>query len=268
MGHADPALVDQLAAHVSDWRVGHVGLFTLGICGAQGCGKSTLVAGLAQRLEGEGLRVASLSLDDLYLTRSERQRLASEVHPLFATRGVPGTHDVALGLATIEALTRGEAAPLPRFDKGRDDRAPESEWLRAPAGTDVLLLEGWCLGAIPQPEADLVRPANALEAAEDPHAIWRAHANAALAGPYQPLFAQLDRLVFLAAPGWQVVARWREQQEAELRAHSPGAMSPAQVTRFIQHYERLTRWILAEMPRRADLTVRLGEEREVLAPPL
>lgn len=266
MSRADPALVDQLAAHVSAWRTGHTGLLTLGISGAQGSGKSTLVAGLAQRLEGEGLRVATLSLDDLYLTRAERQRLAREVHPLFATRGVPGTHDVALGLATIAALARGEAAPLPRFDKGRDDRAPESEWLRAPAGTDVLLLEGWCLGAVPQPEADLVRPVNTLEAAEDVGGIWRAHANAALAGPYRQLFAAIDRLVLLAAPGWHVVAKWREQQEAELRMRSPGAMGPAEVTRFIQHYERLTRWILAEMPQRADLTVQLGEGREVLQP--
>lgn len=269
MTDSSPELVTRLLTAVARWRAQHgERLFTLGLCGAQGSGKSTLVAALEQRLAAGRVRVASLSLDDLYLTQAERQRLAREVHPLFATRGVPGTHDVALGFATITALARGEAAPLPRFDKGRDDRAPESEWLRAPAGTDVLLLEGWCLGAIPQPEADLARPVNALEEAEDEGGIWRAHANAALAGPYQPLFAQLDRLVFLAAPGWQVVARWREQQEAELRAHSPGAMSPAEVTRFIQHYERLTRWILAEMPERADLVVRLGEAREVLAPPL
>ena len=95
--------------------------------------------------------------------------------------------------------------------------------------------------------------------------IWRSHANAALAGEYQRLFARIDLLVLLAAPGWDVVAKWREQQEAELRAKGGAAvMSPGQVTRFIQHYERLTRWILEEMPMRADLTVRLGPDREVL----
>mgnify|MGYP001183641409 CR=1 FL=1 len=85
-------------------------------------------------------------------------------------------------------------------------------------------------------------------------------------GDSHRLFARIDLLVLLAAPGWEVVARWREQQEAELRASGgPAVMSLGEVLRFIQHYERLTRWILEEMPARADLTVRLGEGREVLA---
>lgn len=236
----------------------------VGICGAQGSGKSTLAADLAQRLAQSGFKVATLSLDDLYKTRAERVAMAREVHPLFATRGVPGTHDVALGLNTIAALERGEAAPLPRFDKGADDRAPLESWPLALAGTQVLIFEGWCVGA--RPEADVETPVNALEQVEDPQALWRAHANAALAGDYQDLFARLDLLVLLAAPGWEVVARWREQQEAELRERGGSAvMSPDEVTRFIQHYERLTRWILQEMPDRADLTVRLGENREVLS---
>lgn len=237
----------------------------VGICGAQGSGKTTLVAALASALHAKGIAAATLSLDDLYLTRAERQGLAHTVHPLFATRGVPGTHDVALGLGTIAALEKGEAVPLPRFDKGSDDRAPIETWPTAPENTQVLLLEGWCLGARPQDPAALANPVNALEAAEDPNGIWRSHANKALAGPHKPLFARIDLLVLLAAPGWDVVAKWREQQEAELRATGAvRAMPPAEVQRFIQHYERLTRWILEEMPARADLVVRLGEGREVL----
>jgi D-glycerate 3-kinase len=238
----------------------------VGICGAQGSGKTTLVAALAQALEAEGIATAALSLDDLYLTRAERQELARTVHPLFATRGVPGTHDVALGLEVHAALERGAAARLPRFDKGSDDRAPIEIWPSAPADTQVLLLEGWCLGARPQSPAALAVPVNALEAEDDPESVWRSHANAALAGPYQDLFARIDLLALLAAPGWEVVARWREQQEAELRATGAArAMSPAEVQRFIQHYERLTRWILEEMPGRADLVVRLDEGRQVFA---
>jgi D-glycerate 3-kinase len=263
--NAHPALAEAVLRWVEQWRAASgAGLFTLGICGAQGSGKSTLTAALAASLEKRGVPCAVLSLDDLYLTRAERQRLAREVHPLFATRGVPGTHDVALGLATIEALARGEAAALPRFDKARDDRLPEAEWPRAEAGTQVLVLEGWCLGARPQAEEDLTASVNALEAGEDQDGVWRRHANAALAGSYQRLFARIDRLIMLAAPGWEVVDRWREQQEAELRARAKGAMSPSEVARFIQHYERLTRWILSEMPGRADLTVQLSEARDVL----
>ena len=237
----------------------------VGICGAQGSGKSTLVAALAERLAEEGIAAATLSLDDLYLTRAERQRLAGEVHPLFATRGVPGTHDVALGLSVLGALARGEAAPLPRFDKALDDRVPSAAWPRALVGTQVVLLEGWCLGARAQPEEALAVPVNALEQSEDPAAIWRCHTNAALSAPYRQLFDRIDQLILLAAPSWEVVADWREQQEAELRTQTSGTgvMTPAEVQRFIQHYERLTRWILKEMPERADVVVQLGEQREV-----
>ncbi|MDE2434828.1 MAG: kinase [Sphingomonadales bacterium] len=257
------ALVESLTARIGAWRGQR--LCVIGICGAQGSGKSTLVAGLVRRLVQSGVRVAALSLDDLYLKRAERQEMACDVHPLFATRGVPGTHDVALGLATIDALARGEAAPLPRFDKGRDDRVPETEWPRSPENTQVLLFEGWCIGASSQEPAALAEPVNALERVEDSDGIWRGHANAALAGDYQALWERLDRLVLLAAPSWDVVATWREQQEAELRQSSGDrVMSPAEVARFIQHYERLTRHILATMPAYADLTVRLDEAREVL----
>ena len=267
---ANPDLVSHLLAQITAWRAElSERLFTLGLCGAQGSGKTTLVAALAKALSAQGLRVATLSLDDLYLAGTARRQLAAQVHPLFATRGVPGTHDIARGRAVLDALARGEPVRLPRFAKASDEPLPRGDWPMAPARTQVLLLEGWCLGARPQRAADLAHPVNALEATEDPQAVWRRHANAALAGDYQPLFARLDRLILLAAPGWDIVAQWREQQEAELRltssAHALGIMTPAALTRFIQHYERLTRWMLAEMPGRADVVVRLGPGREVVS---
>lgn len=235
------------------------GLFVAGICGAQGSGKSTLAAALAERFE----RVAVLSLDDLYRTRAEREALAAEVHPLLLTRGAPGTHDVALGLATIAALERGEAAPMPRFDKAADDRAPISQWPRGPEATELLILEGWCLGARPQPEAALAEPVNRLEREEDADGVWRRYANDALAGEYQTLFARIDLLTLLAAPSFDCVFGWRKQQEDELRQRTGGGMSDEELRRFIQHYERLTRHILAEMPPRADVVVELEADRSV-----
>ncbi|EPR08858.1 kinase [Sphingobium indicum IP26] len=240
-------------------------LLAIGLCGAQGSGKSTLAAGLRQRLESGGVPVAVLSIDDLYLTRAEREAMARSIHPLLRTRGVPGTHDVALGLRVIDALARGEAALLPRFDKASDDRLPEARWERAAAGTRLLLLEGWCVGALPQAPAALAEPVNALEREEDADGVWRAFVNRALAEDYRPLFGRLDRLVLLAAPGFGIVRRWRTQQEHELRKERGGGMSDAGVARFIQHYERLTRHILTEMPRRAELTIALDEMRRAVA---
>lgn len=236
----------------------------IGLCGAQGSGKTTVAQAVVAACRADGLRCAALSIDDLYLMHAEREVLAQQVHPLLATRGVPGTHDIALGSAVLDALGRGKAAALPRFDKLRDDRAEPQSWPRAPSACDVVVFEGWCVGAVPQPAGDLAAPVNGLELEEDADGTWRKYANAALAGAYQPLFARIDRLVLLAAPGFEVVRDWRLEQERELAAHAgPNArsMDESQVARFVSHYERLTRHILAEMPARADLVIRLDEHR-------
>lgn len=242
--------------------------FVVGLCGTQASGKSTLVAVLRRTLEDRGLRVASFSLDDLYLTRAERAALARRVHPLFAVRGAPGTHDTGLGERVLEALGRSGEVALPSFDKGADDRRPEGAWPRVQAPVEVILFEGWCVGARPEDPEALAAPVNALERDEDPRGLWRAHANEALAGPYQRLFERVDMLVLLQAPSFEVVLAWRQEQEAKLRARLAAAgegrgraMTDAQVVRFIAHYERLTRHILAEMPGRAEVVVRLDAER-------
>jgi D-glycerate 3-kinase len=236
----------------------------IGLCGAQGSGKSTLAAALADRLSAAGHRTAILALDDLYLPAADRAALAATVHPLLRVRGVPGTHDVEWGRILLDRL--GEAGPvaLPRFDKATDDRAA-SATVEGPF--DVILFEGWCVGAAPQTADDLARPVNALETEADTGGVWRRHVNAALAGPYRALFARIDRLILLAVPGFEVVHRWRLQQEEELRGRKPDAaslMDAAAVAAFIQHYERLTRHILTELPGRADLTLYLDPDRRVI----
>ncbi len=244
----------------------------VGLCGSQGSGKSTFALFLAALLEREGLTAAVLSLDDLYLTSVERRELAELRHPLLMTRGPPGTHDVALGLHTLEALTTGECRPvaLPRFDKALDTRADPATWTRVEAPVDVVLFEGWFVGARPQPESELTSPVNPLERDEDADGAWRYGANRALAGEYQALFDRLDLLALLQAPGFEHVHAWRALQERKLAARLAAegrageVMDEAALARFIMHYERLTSWILREMPGRADVVVRLGPDHEVL----
>lgn len=240
----------------------------LGICGAQGSGKTTLSAAIVKQLSANGIRAATLSLDDLYLTQAARQKLARETHPLFATRGVPGTHDLALGAKLFDDFAAGRALRLPRFDKSTDDRAPESEWGTIAPGLQILVFEGWCVGARAEDEAPLATPVNSLEAEEDTDGVWRRHVNQALAGPYRQLFDRIDHLVMLAAPDFAVVQQWRAQQEEDLRqrerASGSAIMNEAALARFIQHYERLTRHILTEMPDRADLVLRLSHQRAVI----
>lgn len=224
--------------------------FVLGIAGAQGSGKSTVARALAERFA-----CPVLSLDDLYLDGTARRHLAETVHPLLRTRGVPGTHDIAAGLAAIEALALAHGpALLPRFDKARDEPGtPEP----VPGPAEMLILEGWCLGARPQAEAELAEPVNDLERTRDPDGRWRRWVNARLAGPYQALWARIDQLVFLQAPDFEIVADWRIEQERK----SAGPMTDAEVRIFVQYYERLTRHMLRHGSTWADLTLRLGADR-------
>lgn len=237
----------------------------LGISGLQGSGKSTLAAQLVAAAGARGLNAASLSIDDVYLTRAERQRLAREVHPLLATRGPPGTHDVALALTLFDALAAGGPARLPRFDKLGDDRLPAAHWQQVPAGLDLLVFEGWCIGTPAQEVATLATPLNALERDEDPDGRWRHWCNAALARDYPALWRRIDHLVFLQPPDFETVHAWRWQQEQALQALEPRrtSMDRKQLARFIQHYERISRQAIACLPERADSVVRLDAARRV-----
>jgi D-glycerate 3-kinase len=240
----------------------------VGLCGSQGSGKSTMVPILQQLLEERGLVTATLSLDDFYLPLAAREELGRTVHPLLKTRGVPGTHDVPLALRVLDAMRKKGTVAVPSFDKARDDRRSEHEWVRIQAPVHVVLFEGWCVGAVPQSAEALSEPVNALERDEDATGVWRRYVNRALGEDYQRLFGELDMLILLAAPGFDVVHRWRLQQEDELRekvaaegGDTSRLMTGRQLERFISHYERLTRHILAEMPARADVVVRLDAAR-------
>lgn len=236
----------------------------VGVCGGQGAGKSTLTDFLQLVWRQMGLRSVGFSLDDLYLTKSERAALAREVHPLFVTRGVPGTHDVRLGEETLDALlAAGEHSEvaIPLFDKSTDDRAPRSKWPRHRGPVDILLFEGWCVGARPWRNADV--PVNELERREDPQGVWRGYINRQLAGPYRKLFARLDLLVMLKVPDMASVLRWRRLQEQKLRERSGGGMDDSELVRFVQHYERITRNLLEEMPARADCVLELDRNHQV-----
>lgn len=236
---------------------------TLGLCGPQGSGKTAIAAASVKMLEARGLRAVALSLDDFYLSREVRLRLAKDVHPLLAVRGPPGTHEVKMAAATLDQLrTRGKVT-LPRFDKAADTRTPRGIWETLASPVDVVIFEGWCVGAVAQGQAALATPVNDLEREEDTDGVWRHYVNEQLDGPYQELFAKLNSLFLLQAPSFEVVVAWRTEQERKLRARSGGAgMSDDEIARFCAHYERLTRWIAAEMPQRAEWSVPLDADRK------
>lgn len=255
-----------VAALIAEHQVGAGRPILVAVNGSQGSGKTTLCDYLASCLENEhGLAAVSLSLDDFYLTRAQRQRLAAEVHPLLATRGVPGTHDMDLLAATIEQLLSGLSPEIPRFDKSEDDRLPRDQWQSPSKGVDVILLEGWCLGATAQPEDELAPAVNPLESEEDPDGSWRRYANRILGEAFPPLYARVDEWIMLRAPSFDSVYRWRLEQEHKLASRSSGrgVMSDEQVARFIQFYQRITEQCLARLPHQVNHLFSLDENRFV-----
>jgi D-glycerate 3-kinase len=232
----------------------------IGLAGGQGTGKSTLSRLLERACDQVGIRACVLSLDDYYLPRAERLALARRVHRLFETRGPPGTHDVALCRAQMTSLSGNGEIELPVFDKGRDDRVG----IRRVSGPfDLVVLEGWCVGAGSVDEVALAVPVNALERESDPDRIWRRHANDALATGYAALWADLDQVVFLRAPDLAAVVRWRLEQEAERPVAQ--RMGSAAIDRFVQHYERTTLEMMGSLPDRADWTIELGPDHAITA---
>jgi D-glycerate 3-kinase len=206
----------------------------IGINGAPGTGKSTLAGYLRLVLStSHGMRVVVLSIDDIYLTRNQRQKLGREVHPLLDTRGVPGTHDIELGGRVMDSL-----------------------------------LEGWCIGSAAQHPDELKEPVNELEAIRDEDGQWRDYVNRQLAYEYKDFFARLNKLIFLQVPDLDSVRLWRLEQEEKLLAgavpgRKPHAMTSDQVRHFVAYFERITRANLVYLPGIADVVVRLNRDHQV-----
>ncbi|MFW2439348.1 MAG: kinase [Arenicellales bacterium] len=244
----------------------------VGISGSQGSGKSTLADFLALTLgELHQIHAVILSIDDFYYTRLQRQILSRTVHPLLATRGVPGTHDVALAINTVRDLSSQGTASIPRFDKTIDDRLPGEKWDRVKTKPNVIILEGWCLGAEPQSEETLLKPVNELEKNEDPDGVWRQHVNQQLRDVYPELFNMIDSWIMLKAPSFDCVFQWRLEQENKLRESLSGAssstdklMNEQEIKRFIQHYQRITEQLLKTLPDKVDFLFELNEKRKII----
>ncbi len=261
-------LVDHIVAEYNHNKTPKI----VGINGCQGSGKSTLADYLCTAVSEQlDMKTVALSLDDFYLTKSERHELAKQVHPLLATRGVPGTHDVELAISCIKQLQAGEKTLITRFDKSIDDRVSQDQLSSIEEPVGLIVLEGWCLGALPQQPETLTTAINQLEKEEDTDAIWRNYVNQALIDEYPALFNLADELIMLQAPSFDTVFNWRLEQEQKLvkrlekegkNTHS-GIMNEHQIRRFISYFERVTENSLQEMPQRADHLFTLGLSREI-----
>ena len=237
----------------------------IGLSGGQGAGKSTITGILKFILKKKyGLELCVFSIDDFYKTKAERNKMSKNTHPLFLTRGVPGTHDINLISKTFKSLKKKVFKPvlIPKFDKSIDDRFKKSKWTRVKKAPSVIIFEGWCIGARHQKDRDLKKPLNFIEKKYDNNLKWRKKVNNQLKNNYKKLFNKMDKLVYLKAPSFNHIFQWRLQQEQKLKLTSKNkkTMSKSKIREFIMFYERITKQMMKDFSNISDLTIFLDKK--------
>ena len=241
----------------------------LGLSGGQGSGKTTVVGILKIILKKYFKRKTHVSsIDDFYKTLEERNKISSTIHPLFKTRGVPGTHDTNLIKKFFNFIKKKKFKKfkLPKFDKSIDDRLKKKYYFNIKEKPEVVILEGWCVGAKPQSNSLLKKPINILEKYEDKDLIWRKHANHKLKKEYKKLFAMIDYFIFMKIPYFNMVFKWRLLQERKLKKMShikKRIMSYNKIKRFIMFYQRITLQMLKDMPKIASVVLSLNDKHQI-----
>ena len=240
----------------------------IGLTGGQGTGKSTisniLKIILKERFE---LNTVIFSIDDFYKTLNERKKISKKISPLFLTRGVPGTHDTKMLLHCINNLKSNnfKRMIIPKFDKSVDDRCTKNKWVKVKKKPNIVIFEGWCVGATAQKNKDLNIPVNKLEKQKDNKRIWRQKVNSELKKNYNRIFNLIDKLIFLKVPSFKYVFKWRLLQEKKLRITGKGSkiMNDKQIENFVMYYERITKHMLKTLPKTADTVIGIDEKHRL-----
>ncbi|ASP48061.1 kinase [Cognaticolwellia beringensis] len=249
--------------------------YFVGINGCQGSGKSTLTDFIAEYLtKTHQLNIVVMSLDDFYFTGEKRQQLAHDIHPLLATRGVPGTHDMKMLEDVLKKLkAKQNGFSIPRFNKATDEPFPEEQWQAVEHPIDIILLEGWCWGVKPQTDEQLKAPVNELELKHDANGDWRCYVNEQLKLNYQPLYEQMDFWLALQAPSFDCVYKWRLEQEQKLKDRNidlanSKIMKSAGILNFTQYFQRLSVQACNTISQSADAIFYLDYARNITHMPI
>lgn len=234
----------------------------IGLAGGQGSGKSTISQILKIILkEKYNLNVVTLSIDDFYKTLKDRVKMSKKISKLFLTRGVPGTHDTKMLFNCLNKLKKNSFNQIlvPKFDKSLDDRCKKNKWIKISKKPDVVVFEGWCIGAKAQGKNSLIKSINLLERREDQKQIWRKKVNNELKSRYKKVFDLIDTIVFLKIPSFKYVYKWRLLQERKLKKTSKGRkiMNPKQLKKFIMFYERITRHMLKTLDTKSKVVLNI-----------
>ena len=240
----------------------------IGLTGGQGSGKSTISIILKIILkEIYKLETVIFSIDDFYKTIKQRRSISKKVSHLFLTRGVPGTHDTKLMMDCFKKLKNKKFKKLliPKFDKSIDDRLPKKKWQKIKKKPNIIIFEGWCVGATPQKNEELSIPINILETEKDKNNFWRKKVNYELKTSYKKIFNLVDEFIYLKVPSFKHVLKWRLLQEKKLKMRSKGKkiMTDEQIKNFIMYYERITKHMLKNFSSIAKVVIKIDDKHRL-----
>jgi D-glycerate 3-kinase len=245
--------------------------YFVGLAGGQGTGKTTTSSIIKIILEKYfKLKVFKISIDDFYKTRKERISLSKKVHPMLLTRGVPGTHDINMMLNFFKKskAKKFKNLRLPNFNKAIDDRFPKNKWNTINKRPDVIIFEGWCVGAKAETNKTLKKSINSMEKANDHKLVWRKYVNQQLKTKYKKLYSQLNCMIYLKAKNFSLLQKWRLKQEHKLwlKTKKKGGykiMSKGDVINFMQTYQRITQNMFKNMPKYASIILNLNSNHQI-----
>jgi len=245
--------------------------YFVGLAGGQGTGKTTISSLIKIILiKYFKLKVFRISIDDFYKTRKERINLSKRVHPMLLTRGVPGTHDINMMLSFFRKAKskKFKRIKLPTFNKAIDDRFNKKKWYNLKSKPDVIIFEGWCVGAKPEKNNSLKKTINSMEKAKDQKQIWRKYVNQQLKSKYKNLYSQLNCLIYLKAKNFSLLQKWRLKQERKLWLNSKinsnlKVMNKEDVINFMQTYQRITQNMFRYMPKYASIILNLNNNHQI-----
>ena len=243
----------------------------IGLAGGQGTGKTTITSIISLILKKYfKLKVFKISIDDFYKSRNERKKLSTNKHPLLMIRGVPGTHDYKIIYEFFKKVKNKKFSKLrlPKFDKSKDDRCNKKLWYKINSRPDVIILEGWCVGAKAQKNSQLSKPINNLEKIKDPYLVWRNYVNIQLKTHYKNLFKHLNETIYLKANNFRVLQKWRIKQEKTLWLKSKNKknlkiMNRDDIISFMQTYQRITQNMFKDAPKYASIVMKLNSNHQI-----
>ena len=245
--------------------------FVIGLGGGQGTGKTTITSIISIVLKKYfKLNVFKISIDDFYKTRKERFLLSKKLHPLLMSRGVPGTHDINIMLDFFKKVKKSKfkSLRLPKFNKAIDDRCKKKLWYLIKKRPDVIIFEGWCVGARAEKNNTLKKAINSLEKIDDLKLVWRKFVNQQLKSKYKKLYNHLNTLLYLKVKNFSLLQRWRLKQEKKLwlknkKLSNNKIMSKKEVIRFMQTYQRVSQNMLKGAPKYASIILNLNSNHQI-----